>query len=74
MATQRSQTRPLLAERLRAANRRTGALLSTIAFVFFVGVIVSHYLGGVTAGLAVLGVAIVLYLAVAIGRSVGNRK
>ena len=74
MATQRSQTRPVPAERLRAANRRTGALLSAIAFVFFVGVIVSHYLGGVTSGLAVLGVAIVLYLAVAIGRSIGNRK
>jgi len=74
MAMQRSQTRPLSAERLRAANRRTGALLSAIAIVFFVGVIVSHYLGGVTAGLGVLGVAIVLYLAVAIGRSVWSRK
>ena len=49
-------------------------MLAAIAFVFFVGVIVSHYLGGVTAGLAVLGVAIMLYLAVAIGRGIGSRK
>ena len=70
----RTQSRPLPAARLRAANRRTGALLAAIAVVFFVGMIASHYLGGEAAGLAVVGVAVVLYLVVAIGRNVGSRK
>jgi hypothetical protein len=74
MATQKSPVRPLPTERLRAANLRTGALLAAIALVFFVGMIVSHYFGGAMAGLAVLGVAVVLYLAAAIGRSVSSRK
>ena len=74
MATQKSHARPLNTGRLRAANLRTGALLAAIALVFFVGVIVSHYLGGEAAGLAAIGVAVVLYLVVAIGRSVRSRK
>jgi len=70
----RSSSRPLANSRVRAANLRTAALLSAIALVFFVGIIVSHYLGGATSGLAVIGTAVVLYLVVAIGRNVIGRK
>jgi hypothetical protein len=57
------------AARLRAQNLRTAAILLSIALVFFGGIIVAKYLGGVTAGISVVGVAILLYLAVAIGRN-----
>jgi hypothetical protein len=69
-----SQRHPADAARLRAVNRRTAAILFAIALVFFAGIIVSHYLGGAAAGMSVLAIAIVLYLAVAIGRNVGSRK
>ena len=55
-------------------NLRTAAILFVIALVFFAGIIVSHYLGGATAGISVLAIAIVLYLVVAIGRNVGSGK
>jgi hypothetical protein len=60
--------------RLRAVNLRTAAILFASALVFFAGIIVSHYLGGAAAGISVLAIAIVLYLAVAIGRNVGSGK
>ena len=60
--------------RLRAVNLRTAAILVAIALVFFAGIIVSHYLGGVAAGMSVLGIAVVLYLVIAIGRNVGSGK
>ena len=56
------------ASKLRAANLRTGAILFTIAVVFFGGVIASHYLGSATAAIAVIGLAVLLFLVVAIGR------
>ena len=69
-------TRPRSADpaRLRAVNLRTAAILFTIALVFFAGIIVSHYLGGVAAGMSVLGIVVVLYLVIAIGRNVGSGK
>ena len=69
-------TRPRSADpaRLRAVNLRTAAILFTIALVFFAGIIVSHYLGGVAAGMSVRAIAIALYLAVAIGGNVGSDK
>jgi len=70
----RSQLAPPSRARIRAANLRTAALLFAIALVFFVGIIAANYFGGVTAGLAVLGTAIVLYLVVAIGRNVSSRE
>jgi hypothetical protein len=74
MPTQKTHSQPLPLERTRAANLRTGALLTAIAAVFFVGMIVSHYIGGLEAGLAVVGIAVVLYLVVAIVRSVGSKR
>ena len=61
-------------DRLRAVNLRTAAILFAIAFVFFAGIIVSHYLGGFAAGISVLAIAVVLYLVVAIGRNVSSGK
>ena len=55
-------------------NLRTAAILFAIALVFFAGIIVSHYLGGVAAGMSVLGIVVVLYLVIAIGRNVGSGK
>jgi len=62
------------AKRLRALNMRTAVILFAIAFVFFGGIIVANYAGGAATGVTVLGIAVVLYLVVAIGRNVGARK
>jgi hypothetical protein len=62
------------AARLRKANLRTAAILLSIALVFFGGIIVAQYLGGTTAGIAVLGIAVLLYLVAAIGRNLRSGK
>jgi hypothetical protein len=56
-------------ERRRSANLRTALTFATIAAVFFVGIIVAHIVAGPVVGVAVMGVAILLFLAIAIGRS-----
>jgi len=55
-------------ERQRRANRTTGLILASIAVVFFFGVMVAQSLGTPKASIAVLGTAVLLYLAIAIGR------
>jgi small neutral amino acid transporter SnatA (MarC family) len=55
-------------DRRAAANRTTALILASIALVFFFGVMAAQYLGTPTASIAVLGTAVLLYLAVAIGR------
>ena len=60
--------------RLRKANLHTAAILLSIALVFFGGVIVANYLGGTTAGIAVVGIAVLLYLVAAIGRNLRSGK
>jgi putative effector of murein hydrolase LrgA (UPF0299 family) len=55
--------------RQKAANLRTALAFATIAGVFFVGIIVAHALGGPLTGVAVMGAAVLLFLAFAIGRS-----
>jgi hypothetical protein len=60
--------------RLRKANLRTAAILLSIALVFFGGIIVAQYLGGTTAGIAVIGIAVLLYLVAAIGRNLWGGK
>jgi len=57
------------AARLRASNLRTAIVLATIALVFFAGVIASKFMGGYDTGMAVVGFAIFLFLAFAIGRN-----
>ena len=53
----------------RAANRRTGLVLLTIALVFFFGAIAARLYGTPGVSIGVLGVAVVLFLVLAIGRN-----
>jgi hypothetical protein len=58
-----------VAQRVRAANRRTAWILSSIAAVFFAGIIATRWVGGGTLGIGVMGTAVLLFLVVAIGRN-----
>jgi K+-sensing histidine kinase KdpD len=60
-------------ERRRAANVRTALVFASIAVVFFVGIIVAHAYGGPLVGVAVMGVAVLLFLAFAIGRNLRSK-
>jgi hypothetical protein len=60
-------------ERRKAANVRTALVFATIAVVFFVGIIVAHAYGGPLVGVAVMGVAVLLFLGFAIGRNLRNK-
>ena len=60
-------------ERRKSANVRTALVFATIAAVFFVGIIVAHAYGGPLVGVAVMGVAVLLFLAFAIGRNLRNK-
>ena len=62
------------ADRLRASNRRTAFVLAAIAATFFVGVIGSKFIGGPAAGIGVLGAAVLLFLVVAIGRNLRDKR
>lgn len=53
----------------RAANLRTALVLVSIALVFFGGIIASQYSGGNAVGIGVLGIAIIGFLLVTVGRS-----
>ena len=53
----------------RAANRRTGLILLSVALVFFGGIIAAQYTGGTTVGIVVLGFGIIGLLAVAAARA-----
>lgn len=59
---------------LRAANVRTAMLLLSIALTFFFGVIASKYIGGTEVGMSVVGFAVFLFLAFAIGRNLRKGK
>ena len=59
---------------LRASNRRTALTLASIAAVFFVGIIASKFMGDARTGIGVLGGAVLLYLLVAIGRNLRDRR
>ena len=62
------------AARLRAANRRTAFTLLAIAVVFFGGIIATKFMGGPATGISVVGAAVLLYLVVAIGRNLRDRR
>ena len=62
------RVRPAPAQR--GANVRTALILLSIAMVFFGGVIVVRYAAGSSAGIGVLGLAIIGFLLVAILRDV----
>ena len=61
--------RPDDAGRARAANLRTALVFASIALVFFLGIIATQWMGGPIVGVAVMGVAVVVFLVFAIGRS-----
>jgi hypothetical protein len=56
------------AQRLKAANRRTGLVLLAIALLFFFGIILSRFIESPAVSIGVVGGAVLLYLVVAIGR------
>ncbi|MBS0319246.1 MAG: hypothetical protein JSR18_01780 [Proteobacteria bacterium] len=59
---------------LRRANLRVAVTLATIAAVFFVGIIGAHLIGGFDEGTSVLGIGVLLFLAIAIGRNVFGKR
>ena len=53
----------------KTANLRTALTFGSIAVVFFVGIIVAHAFAGPLIGVAVMGVAVLVFLVLAIGRN-----
>jgi hypothetical protein len=62
------------ADRLRASNRRTAFVLLAIAATFFVGIIGSRFIGGRRRASASSAAAAVLFLVVAIGRNLRDKR
>jgi ABC-type uncharacterized transport system permease subunit len=58
----------------RAANLRTATILLSIAAVFFCGIILAQYSDAPEVAIGVLGLAILGFLGVSIGRNVGRRE
>ncbi len=63
-----------ISDRQRAASRRTAAILFAIAAVFFVGFIASRFMGDTATGMTVVGIAVLLFLVVAIGRNLREKR
>ena len=59
----------IVRQRLRASNRRVAWTLFSIAIVFFGGIIATRALGGGAIGIGVMGIAVLLFLVIAIGRN-----
>ncbi len=57
----------------RSANLRTAWILGSVALTFFVGVIAAKFMGGYEVGMSIVGVAVLLFLALAIGRNLLGR-
>ena len=55
--------------RLRHANLRTALAIAAIAVLFFVGVIATQFIGDSAIGMSVVAAAVLLFLALAIGRN-----
>ena len=62
------------AARIRTSNRRTALTLVSIAVVFFFGIIATKFMGGPATGIGVVGSAVLLYLVVAIGRNLRDKR
>ena len=61
-------------QRLRTSNRRTALVLSSIAAIFFAGIIATRWMGGQMTGIGVIGAAVLLFLIVAIGRNLRSKR
>ena len=62
------------AARRKAANRRTAFTLASIAVVFFAGIIATRLIGEPTTGIGIMGGAVLLFLVLAIGRSLIGKR
>jgi cytochrome b561 len=60
--------------RRRVANLRMATILLWIAAVFFCGIILAQYSGTPAVAIGILGLAIIGFLGVTIGRGVGRRE
>jgi len=60
--------------RLKTSNRKTALVLASIAFLFFAGIFATRFLGGPVIGVAILGLAALLFLIVAIGRNLRDNR
>lgn len=58
----------------RVKNMRTAAILAAIAATFFVGVFTARLFGADGGGILVLGIAVVVFLVVAIGRNLRSKE
>jgi ABC-type uncharacterized transport system permease subunit len=58
----------------RAANVRTATILLSIAAVLFCGIILAQYSDASEVAIGVLGLAILGFVGVSIGRNVGRRR
>ena len=58
----------------RAANLRTATILLSIAAVFFCGIILAQYSDAPALAIGILGLAIIGFVGVTIGRNVGRRE
>jgi uncharacterized membrane protein YoaK (UPF0700 family) len=63
-----------LPEDRKRQNIRTALVFVSVAVVFFFGVFAARFLGTDTGGLTVLGIAIVVFLVVAIGYNLRSRR
>jgi hypothetical protein len=61
------------AARLRTSNVRTALVFLSIALTFFFGVIAAKFMGGYEIGMSVVGVAVLVFLAFAIGRNLRRK-
>ena len=61
-------------ERRRVANRRTAFALLAIAVLFFVGIIATRFVGEAATGISVMGGAVLLFLIIAIGRNLIDKR
>ena len=69
-----SSTETDTGDRRRTANRRTAAFLFAIVAVFFVGFVASRFVGDAATGMTVIGLAVLLFLGVAIGRNLRSGR
>jgi hypothetical protein len=58
---------------VRTSNLRTALILLSIALVFFFGIIFAKFVGDASTGMSVLGFAVLLFLAVSIGRNLRRK-
>ena len=60
--------------RLRSRNRKTALVLLSIVAVFFVGIIATRFMGGPATGIGIMGAVVLLFLVVAIGRNLRDKR